>query len=313
MSEVVVSGYVSLDRIVLIDSELKSGHTSIISNHDNSKIYYGGCPINIAYSLNKLNVKTTPLIRVGDDYESTGFKQFLEDSNVPLDGITQITGVNTSNCYLVEDKLGNHHTIFYPGAMSNEYFEPMNQQCFNSAKLGVITVGPLQDNIEFLKKCKSNQTDLIFGAKLDKTAFPKAFLKEVLTYSKIIFCNEFEEEDIVKTLDLKSITDFFTIGNAEVIVVTHGKEGSQYYSKDKKGVHTEKIGIVETDNCVDTTGSGDAYMSGFIYGYLNNYSIKDSCKLGSTLSHFIIQKMGCISNVPTLEELLIKFNESRDL
>lgn len=309
MPKIVVSGYVSLDRIILIDNELKEGHTSIINNHDNSKIYYGGCPVNIAYSLNKLNVNTLPFLRVGDDYESSGFKAFLDESNIPTEGITKINGVNTSNCYLVEDKKGNHHTIFYPGAMDNIYFQEMNKVCFNNAEYGILTVGPLQDNIEFLKKCKEENIQLVFGAKMDSNAFPKAYLKEALEYSSIIFCNEVEEKEITSILGLSSITDFFEIGNAKIIVVTYGTKGSNCYYKEQNQIISKHIDIVPAHQCIDTTGSGDAYMAGFMYGYTNNYSIMDSCKLGSTLSHFVVQSMGCITNIPSEEELLTKFKQ----
>jgi len=309
MSKVIVSGYVSLDRIVLVDNELQVGHTSIINNHDNSKIFYGGCPINIAYSLNKLGVESLPVLRVGDDYESTGFKKFLEDSSIPTTGITKTNGVNTSNCYLIEDKAGNHYTVFYPGAMSNDYFREINDLCFLDVSLGIITVGPLKDNIEFLNKCKKNNIDLAFGAKMDKTAFPKDYLREALLYSKIIFCNEVEEQEIVKELEMNNLQEFFEIGNAEIIVVTYGIKGSKCYYKENGKIIEKHIDIVKAENCIDATGSGDAYIAGFVYGYKNNYSVEDSCKLGSTLSHFVVQKMGCITNIPSEKILLEKFNQ----
>ena len=310
MSKVIVSGYVSLDRIILIDNELKSGHTSIVSNHDNSKFFYGGCAVNVAYSLNKLGVESSPLLRVGDDYESTGFKNFLETSNIPLDGIEKVKGVNTSNCYLIEDTKGNHHTIFYPGAMDNQYFNSYSGVRYDDIELGIITVGPFKDNVDFLKQCKNHNIDLVFGAKLDKYAFPKEYLKEALEYSKIIFCNEVEEQEFIETLELNSITDFFETGNAEIIVVTYGTDGSKCYYKENNEIVSKHIGIVAADVCVDTTGSGDAYMAGFIYGYMNKYSVVDSCKLGSTLSHFVVQKMGCITNIPTNEILIDKMKKS---
>lgn len=310
MGRVIISGYVSLDRIVLIENALQSGHTSIINNHNNSTIFYGGCPVNIAYSLNKLGISAFPLLRVGDDYESTGFKHFLTSSNIPLDGIKEVQGVNTSNCYLVEDKEGNHHTIFYPGAMGNEYFSPYKDICFNDVALGVITVGPFKDNVEFLRQCKERNIDLVFGAKLDATAFPIEYLKEALEYSKIIFCNEVEEQEYIETLHLDSITDFFESGNAEIIIVTYGTKGSKCYYKENGQVVSHHIDIVKAETCVDTTGSGDAYMAGFIFGYMNNYNVVDSCKLGSTLASFVVEKMGCITNIPNKQTLLNKKNES---
>ncbi|PAT01694.1 hypothetical protein CI105_05465 [Candidatus Izimaplasma bacterium ZiA1] len=310
MFDVLVSGYVSLDRIVLVDKQLKIGHSSIIKNHDNAKIYYGGCPVNIAYALNKYNISTLPLMRVGSDYESTGFKDFLDSNLIPTDGINKIEGVNTSNCYLVEDQEGNHYTIFYPGAMDNEFFIPFENRFFKHAKLGVITVGPLKDNIDFVEKCDKYNLPIVFGAKLDKTAFPDEFLKTVLLKSRIIFVNEFEEVEINKLFGCSHIKELFESGKAEVIVVTKGTKGSTVYYKEEDQIKAEQVPIVKADVCADTTGSGDAYMAGFMYGYLNGFTNKNSALLGSTLSHFIVQEMGCNENTPSLETLINKFKEA---
>ena len=181
-NDVIISGYVSMDRIILLENELKSGHTSIIKNYDNTKIFYGGCPINIAYALTKYNISNLPIIRVGKDYKEIGFYQFLKKNSINTDGVSLVQDAYTSNCYLIEDAAGNHVTVFYPGAMDNKYFKHMKKEWFKNAKLGVLTVGPLKDNLNFLEECKTNKLPLIFASKLDYSAFTKDFLIEVLLF-----------------------------------------------------------------------------------------------------------------------------------
>ncbi|EKC69536.1 kinase, PfkB family, partial [human gut metagenome] len=55
----------------------------------------------------------------------------------------------------------------------------------------------------------------------------------------------------------------------------------------------------------------DAYMAGFVYGYLHGYSPADCCRLGSVLSYFVLQAEGCCTNAPTEQELLQKFETLR--
>ena len=43
---------------------------------------------------------------------------------------------------------------------------------------------------------------------------------------------------------------------------------------------------------VDLTGAGDLFASGFLHGYINNLSIKESLKKGTEMSSKIIQKIG---------------------
>ncbi len=305
-TDVITSGYVSMDHIIKIASAARVGFTSIVTNKSNVDIHYGGCSVNIAYALCRLGMRAFPVLRVGEDFESNGFRQFLEEGNVPLCGITKIPEEKTSVCYLLQDNNNDHITIFYPGAMDEAYAAPMEDGMFEGVRLGVITVAPRKDNQEFFGKCKKHGIPIAFGMKDDFNAFPEDFLKTLLTESEIIFSNEVERGIIEELLHLNDITELFKVGAAKVIVTTLGKDGSLCYTYDGREVRQEKIGICEVGHVVDATGSGDAYISGFVYGYLNGYGAKDCCRLGSALSSFVLQKEGCCTNLPTEQELLEK-------
>lgn len=305
-TEVLTSGYVSMDHIIKIDTPAKVGFTSIVKNRSNAQIFYGGCSVNIAYALCRLGVCAKPVLRVGGDYESNGFKKFLQEGSVPLDGITELPEEATSVCYLIQDNNNDHITIFYPGAMDGKYARPLADELFADVKLGVITVASRQDNEEFFAKCRKHKVPVVFGMKDDFNAFSEAFLKQLLQGSKIIFTNEVERKMIEDMYGLKDITEIFEIGEVEIIVNTLGREGSVCYIREGEKVRKEKIGICKVERVVDATGSGDAYMAGFIYGYLHGCQPEECCKLGGTLSSFILQAEGCCTNVPTERQLLEK-------
>ncbi len=308
--DVLVNGYVSLDRIIRTSTPLRYGYTSLVENSDNAKIQYGGCSTNIAYLMAKLNMKSLPIIRVGqDDYKETGFYDYLKNAGVCMEAVEIIPGETTSNCYLIADSDNNHVTIFYPGAMDKKYAREMNTEFFSEARLGIMTVGSYEDNLEFFRKCKAQKVPLVFGMKCDYDAFPEEFFKEVLLESSIIFCNECERGEIERIFKLQDITELFKKAKAEIIVTTLGKKGSVYYHKTEDGIKSGSIAAAEFGRVIDTTGSGDAFMSGFLYGYLKGREIKDCCSLGSVLSSFIIEKVGCTTNAPTEEEFLKRFNQ----
>lgn len=308
--DVVVNGYVSMDHMLKIKTPAAIGFTSLIENKTNTKIYYGGCSVNIAYALCKLGLTAMPILRVGGDYEEIGFKKFMEDGSVPLDGTTVVEDETTSVCYLIQDNKGQHITIYYPGAMDEKYFCPLSDDLFENTKMGVITVGARKDNEEFYNQCLKHHVPIVFGMKADFDAFPKPFLGELLTNSKIIFTNESEREAIEKMFDLGSITDLLQIGEADVIVTTYGKQGSTYYRRMKDGtIDSQCVPICDCTRVVDTTGSGDGYMAGFLYAYLKEMSMADCCRMGSTLSSFIIEKEGCCTNAPSTEDIMKRFEQ----
>ncbi|MEG1992167.1 MAG: PfkB family carbohydrate kinase [Acetivibrio sp.] len=309
--DVLTSGYASMDHVIKIASPARIGYTSLVTNKNNVDIFYGGCSVNIAYALCKLGMNAMPELRVGADYEKNGFQAFLEEGKVPMEGITVLPEESTSTCYLLQDNNHDHITVFYPGAMDEKYAGPLPEEHFKDTRLGVITVASQKDNKEFFKQCKKHQVPVVFGMKDDFDAFPKDFLEELLLESTIIFTNEVERQIIEEMYGMEDITQFFQKGRVELLITTLGKDGSICYERCKDGIKEHQVGICAVEQVVDATGSGDAYISGFIYGYLKGKSVEDCCKLGASLSHFVIQKEGCCTNIPTKEQLEKKVEEWR--
>lgn len=298
-----------MDRIIKVKTPLKTGYTSLIENKDNTKVNYGGCSVNIACLLAKLGLIALPVVRLGEDYRENGFYDFLKDSGVCLDAVEIVEGETTSNCYIVADPENNHVTIFYTGAMDEKYARPMKDEFFENARVGVLTVGSYKDNLEFFSKCKKHDVPLAFGMKCDFNAFPPDFFREVLMESSIIFTNEAEAREIEKLFGFSSITEIFNTGKAKVIITTLGKRGSIYYKKSDNGIETGSVRAAEFGRVVDTTGSGDAYIAGFLYGYLKGKDINECSSMGSVLSSFIIEKVGCLTNAPDEKAFLDRWQQ----
>lgn len=306
--EVLTSGYVSMDHIIKLKTPAKVGFTSIVENQSSAEIFYGGCSVNIAYELCKLGIDAMPLIRVGKDYESTGFKSFLEDANVPTHGVNIIEEDITGYCYLLQDNNNEHITIFYPGAMDKKYALGFKEELFKDAKLGVITVASIDDNMDFFRKCQKFNIPIVFGMKDDMEAFPEYFLKEILKESKIIFTNEVECEIIKHINGITDIKELFIDGKVDILITTLGADGSICYIRKGEKIIEKRIEAIRIDNVVDASGGGDAYISGFLYGYLKDFDPEDCCRLGTIMAAHIIQKEGCLSNVPDESKLLGDFD-----
>jgi sugar/nucleoside kinase (ribokinase family) len=60
---------------------------------------------------------------------------------------------------------------------------------------------------------------------------------------------------------------------------------------------------IEPPDIIDTTGAGDAYASGFLYGVLRNRSLIDSALMGRLVAEKSLRVMGARSGLPTSQEL----------
>jgi len=115
----------------------------------------------------------------------------------------------------------------------------------------------------------------------------KNFFELVKNKLDITFANE---QEISSLINAKSFDEVISFGKqlAKLLVVTRGKKGSIAIKKNE---------VVECDSqknlkIVDLTGAGDLFASGFLHGYVNNLSIKESLEKGTEMSSKIIQKIG---------------------
>jgi ribokinase len=89
---------------------------------------------------------------------------------------------------------------------------------------------------------------------------------------------------------------------AKVVAVKLGSRGC-YVTNGKESHHIEAFKV----EVVDTTGAGDAFCAGFLYGLLNNKSLEECGRLGNFLASRCITKMGARVGLPRLEELKLSF------
>lgn len=301
-----LAGYPSLDYIINVNNTLKNGRTSLIKNEDFNEVHYGGCNVNIAYNLSELNISTGLLMNVGEDFSESGFKSFLLGSGINLDGVKKVEGELTSHSLLITDPKGEHTTLFYPGAAKKPGVVP--RDLIKNSKYVVITVGNWQHNKEIMKYANNEEVPVILGMKGDYNSFLLDELDKFINDSKILVMNESEKRDLIKLLDYQSINQLFG-DKTEIIIVTKGCKGSTIFEKNKNQTNKIEIPICKTENVIDTSGVGDAYLAGFIYGYSNNYTLKKSGEIASVMASFAIEKKGCLNNVPNFEQLKKRYED----
>ena len=115
----------------------------------------------------------------------------------------------------------------------------------------------------------------------------KSFLDLVKNKLDIVFANE---QEVLSLIDAKNFDEVISFGKqlGKLIVITRGERGS---------VAIQKNELVECDikknlKIVDLTGAGDLFAAGFLHGYVNNLTIKQSLEKGTEMSSKIIQVFG---------------------
>ncbi len=103
----------------------------------------------------------------------------------------------------------------------------------------------------------------------------------------IVFANESELKALYQTASFEAGLEAIR-ADCKLAVVTRSELGSVAV----RGDETVEIDAIEIGELVDTTGAGDLYAAGFLYGYTSGRSLADCGALGSLAAGLVIQQVG---------------------
>jgi fructokinase len=117
------------------------------------------------------------------------------------------------------------------------------------------------------------------------------FLNLVKNKLDITFANE---QEIKSLIDAKNFDDVIEFGKqlGKLLIITRGEKGSV-------GIKNQEIVECKCKpnlKILDLTGAGDLFAAGFLHGFINNTTIKESLEKGTEMSSKIIQKVGARLN-----------------
>ena len=115
----------------------------------------------------------------------------------------------------------------------------------------------------------------------------KEFLNLVKNKIDILFANEQEMLSLTDAKSLNETIDFAKQINKKLII-TRGDRGAISISNNE----VTECQANNNLNIIDLTGAGDLFASGYLHGYINNFSEKDCLLKATEMSSKIIQKIG---------------------
>ena len=176
------------------------------------------------------------------------------------------------------------------------------------------TAGKINENDVDINAVKNSEITFLEGYLWDEGDPKRAFNKAIQNSNKVsmslsdLFCVErhkphfldlvknklditfANEQEITSLIDAKSFDDVVTFGKklGKLIVITRGEKGATAINGDQ----VVESGIQKNLKIVDLTGAGDLFASGFLHGYVNNLSLKESLEKGTEMSSKVIQQIG---------------------
>tara|TARA_B110000003_G_scaffold92767_1_gene94913 strand:+ start:30864 stop:31847 length:984 start_codon:yes stop_codon:yes gene_type:complete len=104
----------------------------------------------------------------------------------------------------------------------------------------------------------------------------------------IVFGNQNELMALTKATSLDEMKHKIASHQDKLFVITQGENGSLII----RGNEIIKQDAIFTDNVIDTTGAGDTFTAGFLFGLSENKSLQECAQIGSWAACKVVQQIG---------------------
>ncbi|MCX7747288.1 MAG: PfkB family carbohydrate kinase [Clostridia bacterium] len=244
----------------------------------------GGAPANVLACISKLGGKTAFIGKVGNDLFGHYLSGVLNQYDICTQGLRFSDTAGTTLAFVELDQSGDRSFSFYrnPGADTMlskdevDYDLIENSKVFHCGSLSLTDEPSKTATISALNYAKSCGCTISCDPNLRLRLWrsediARETIKSLIGYADILKISLEELEFITGyknlTEGLKVLKKDFEI---PLILVTLGAEGCCYHFK---GTTAKKPGF-KSVNTLDTTGAGDAFLGGFLYGMLERGIVK---------------------------------------
>jgi ribokinase len=309
MSDIEVAGLgaLNLDNIYQVEHILDDGETVI----KDFACFPGGSAANTICGLAKLGVSTGFIGAVGDDAEGRLLLRDFQKLKVDTSRIRVKPGVSTGSTVCLSDKTGQRSIYVLPGANNHLTVDDLDIDYVNQAKW--LHISSFVDEAQ-LKLLLESMNRL--GTSVKVSFSPGALyaargleaLKAIISRTHILIVNSSEMRQLTGD-DITGGAEICLDYGCKVVAVTLG-EGAVCQSVEAPCylMSAENEYLVESVTkdgltAADTTGAGDAFAAGFLFGMLKGKSLEECGQLGSAVARCSIAKVGARQGLPNLKEL----------
>lgn len=268
----------------------------------------GGSVANSIHGLSKLGTRCGYIGKAGDDDYGSFFRSYMTQNNICT---TLFTGTEeTGKCIALISKDSERTFATFLGSAVELDAPDLSVEPFEGYDYFLLE-GYLVQNYGLVEKAVKLAKETGCEIAIDLASFNIVeanldFIRDIVEkYIDIVFANEEEAKAFTGKEDPEQALEVIA-GVCKIAVVKIGKQGSLIKSGDR----VYKIAPIKA-HCVDTTGAGDLYASGFFYGLTHGQPLDICGKMGSITSGKIVEVIGAKMEDRRWQETIDKIEEVR--
>jgi pseudouridine kinase len=279
MNKILIIGAQNTDIFSKTNNDLIIGD----SNPSKINISFGGVGRNIAVNLSRLGHNIHFLSVFGDDLFSQNARQNLKEIGINIEQSLFLKNQNNSIFLGVLNKDNNLHL----GLSDMGIIEHLNPEFFKSKKdyiegfdMLVIDNNLCTKAIEYLLQQYESKTIIMDAVSAQKAPKLLPYLHQI----SLLKVNLLELHELSKASSIEEqLNDLHDRGAQSIILTQQDKEVILSRKENSISQTPQK-----TDSIINSSGAGDAFLSGFIHGMINTFSDKQKLKLANSAARITL-------------------------
>jgi len=296
--DVVGFGALNVDKLFRVNRLAKAEEESFIEDYAEA---CGGSAANTAVGLARLGCKVGFIGKVGCDKEGDLLIQDFFREGVNTAGVARAEQGKSGSVLGFVDKKGARALYINSGVNDTITLDEVNARYASQAQFLHLTSFVGEKSLQTQKKLLDAIPDSVKvsfdpGALYARKGY--AALEPILKRTYVLMPNAIELKLLTGEIDYRKGADFMVERGVKIVAVKLGGDGC--YVTDGRERH-----LIEALNVkvVDTTGAGDAFCAGFLYGLINGKSLFECGRLGNFVASRCVMKMGARAGLPFAKDL----------
>ena len=263
----------------------------LLDNLKIEKTVSGGSVANSIVGISQLGNRVGFIGKISDDELGYKYEEGLKKESVEYLYSKKKEELPTGTCLILVTPDSERTMCTFLGTAGKINEKDLNQNAIKQSEL-IFLEGYLWDEGEPKKAFDkaisiANKIAMSLSDQFCVDRHKTHFLDLVKNKLDITFANEQEITSLIEAKNFDEVIEFSQQVN-KLIVITRGVNGAIAI----QGKEVIECGIQQNLKILDLTGAGDLFAAGFLHGYINNMTIKESLEKGTEMSSKVIQQIG---------------------
>ena len=264
---------------------------NLLSNLKIEKTVSGGSVANSIVGLSQLGNKAGFIGKVNDDELGKKYEEGLLKEKVSYFYSKKKEELPTGTCLILVTPDSERTMCTFLGTAGKINENDVDVDAINKSEI-IFLEGYLWDEGDPKKAFEkaitnANKVAMSLSDQFCVDRHKPHFLELVKNKLDITFANEQEIMSLIDAKDFNEVIDFAkSLG--KLLVITRGEKGAIAINSSE----VSECGIKQGLNIVDLTGAGDLFAAGFLHGFVNKMSLRESLEKGTEMSSKVIQQIG---------------------